>query len=317
MLDFIPIFAEQASTFAPRTDALFFFLTIVSAIITLVIFLGIIFLGVKYRHKPGEDRPSVPYENVALEIAWTVIPGIAFIGIFFWGALLSYDFYNVPEDAMEINVVGKQWMWKIQHPNGRREVNSLHIPLGQPVKLTMTSQDVIHDFYIPAFRVKQDLLPGRRTQMWFEATKKGEYHLFCAEYCGTNHSTMGGTVYVMDPADYQEWLEGGPALPPVMAGEMLYQKLGCMTCHDAGARSRGPELQGMFLKEVTLKDGSVVTADETYIKESLLDPTAKIVEGFTPLMPNFTTQLNTEEIAQIIAYIKSLGDETPSRLRNQ
>ena len=307
MLNF-KLLPDSASTFVPLTDPLYWFLAIFVGGFTIVVSLLFVFLGIKYRQIPGSGRKSVHVEAMALEITWSIIPAIIAVGIFFWGAFVFYDVRTVPENTIDMTVIGKQWMWKVQHPNGMREVNELHMPLGRPVKLTMTSQDVIHSFYIPAFRAKQDVLPARYTTMWFEATKPGEYPLFCAEYCGTEHSTMGGTVYVMQPDEYEEWLSGGPALTPVAAGEALFNQMGCATCHAAGDASRGPQLNGVFGHEVTLRGGDTVVADEEYIRESILEPGLRVVEGYSPLMPIFKNQLSDEDVTNLVAYIKSLSE---------
>ncbi|MCF6284059.1 MAG: cytochrome c oxidase subunit II [Candidatus Hydrogenedentes bacterium] len=301
-----PLIPEQASTFAPNVDLMFYALTAFVGLFTIGITGVVIFLGIKYKAEPG--RKSVHMESMKLELLWTVIPAIIALGIFVWGAIIYFDYQNIPENTLDINVIGKQWMWKIQHGNGKREVNELHVPVNKAVKLTMTSQDVIHDFYIPAFRVKQDVLPAKYTEMWFEATKVGTYPVFCAEYCGTQHSTMDGIVVVMEQDDYQEWLQGGPPVTPAQAGEPIFQQMGCITCHDAGAASRGPILNGVFGREVALRGGETVVADEEYIRESIMTPSAKIADGYAPLMPTFPN-LDEEDILNIIAYIKSLSDE--------
>jgi cytochrome c oxidase subunit 2 len=231
--------------------------------------------------------------------------------MFTWGAALYFKTYDrAPADSLEIYVVGKQWMWHIQHPTGQREINQLHIPLGRPIKLTMATEDVIHSFYIPVFRVKKDVVPGRYSTIWFEATKPGIYHLFCAEYCGTGHSRMVGWVTVMEPVQYQDWLSGGvPGESLASAGEKLFQQMGCNTCHRVGGR--GPMLTGLFGKPVQLRTGETVIADEAYIRESILNSNAKIVAGFpSPSdMPTYQGQISEEGLLQIIAYIKSLGEE--------
>lgn len=301
-----PLIPEQASTFAPNVDLLFYSLTVFTALFTVGITAVLIFLGLKFKAEPG--RKSIHIENMQLELLWSAIPAVIALVIFAWGAILYFDYRNIPENTLDINVIGKQWMWKIQHPNGKREVNELHVPVNKAVKITMTSQDVLHDFYIPAFRVKQDALPAKYTDMWFEATKVGTYPIFCAEYCGTDHSTMGGTVTVMEQDAYQEWLQGGPPVTPAQAGETLFQQMGCMTCHDAGAASRGPILSGVFGHEVKLRGGETTVADEEYIRESIMTPSAKVVDGYAPLMPSFPN-LDEEEILNLVAYIKSLSDE--------
>jgi cytochrome c oxidase subunit 2 len=231
--------------------------------------------------------------------------------IFVWGARLYVAMSHPPDDALEVAVVGQQWMWKFQYPEGQRAINELHVPVGHPVRLTMTSQDVIHSFYVPAFRIKMDVVPGRYTTTWFEATRPGEYHLFCAEYCGTVHAGMGGRVVVLPPAQYQQWLSGGrDADPMARVGQRLFQELGCEACHRAGSDSRGPSLRGVFGTPVQLQNGEVVRADETYIRESILNPRAKVVAGYPPIMPAFQGQISEEGLLQLIAYIKSLASTT-------
>jgi cytochrome c oxidase subunit 2 len=303
---FIP---EQASTFAPRVDFYFYFLTVMVTVLTVGIFIALIAIAVKYRRKEGEERLSHPLHNVMLEITWTVIPTIVVIGLFAWATWLYADYMNEPEGGLEIDVVGKQWMWKIQHPNGVREVNTLHVPVGRPVVLTLASQDVLHDFYIPAFRVKQDAIPGRFTKMWFEATKTGTFHLFCAEYCGTEHSKMIGTVTVMEETEYAEWLQGGPKKSPIEAGEFLFTQRGCITCHSGQTDARGPNLEGSFGETTILKGGTEMVRDEEYLRESIMEPGKRVVEGYTPLMPSFKNQLTDEDVMNLVAYIKSLEKE--------
>jgi len=311
----------QASTFASQVDMLYAFLLMVTAFFSVLIAAFVIGFSIKYRRRSDSERTPHLHGSTALEIAWSIIPlGIAMV-MFFWGASMFVTLKRPPDDAMQVNVVGKQWMWKIQHLEGRREINELHVPVGRPVKLTLTSEDVIHSFYVPAFRIKQDAVPGRYTTVWFEATKPGRYHLFCAEYCGTKHSGMIGEIVVMDPADYQAWLTaeapapaaagvaaGGESL--VAAGRALFEKNGCVTCHQPGS-VLGPMLAGIVGTSVTLQDGSTVKVDEDYLRESILTPQAKVVKGFAPVMPTFKGQLNEEQILQLIAYIKSLG-ATPS-----
>ncbi|MBI1320085.1 MAG: cytochrome c oxidase subunit II [Candidatus Hydrogenedens sp.] len=301
----IPLIPEHASTFAAKVDPLFWFLTIFVAIFCVAITAIFIYLGLRYKQTPG--RKSEHYENMALELTWSVIPAIIAIGIFWWGTVIYFEYANMPEDTYDVSVVGKQWMWKVQHPNGKTEVNHLTMPVGQAVKLTMTSQDVLHDFYIPAFRVKQDVIPARYTTMWFEATKTGEFPLFCAEYCGTEHSTMVGGVTVLPQAEFTAWLGGETGMTPVEAGAALFQQMGCVTCHAQGDASRGPQLNGKFGTEETFTDGSTATIDEEYIRESIMTPGMKIVQGYAPLMPTFASQLSEDDINNLIAYIKSLS----------
>jgi cytochrome c oxidase subunit II len=303
-----PLFPEQASTMAARVDALFYFLVAVTICFVTLIFVTIVFFAVKYRRRAEDERPAPIEGNFWLEVVWSVIPlGLTMI-MFVWGAIIYFDIFNPPNDALEISIVGRQWMWKAQHPEGQSEINELHVPLGQPVKLTMTSEDVIHDFFLPAFRVKQDVLPGRYTTLWFEATKAGEYPLYCAEYCGTQHSGMIGRVVVMEPAEFQKWLSGGATgMSMADLGESLFQRLGCQTCHRAGGTIQGPSLTGLFGKTVKLESGATVIVDEDYIRESIIDPRAKIVAGYQPIMPTFKGLISEEGLLQLIAYIKSLS----------
>jgi cytochrome c oxidase subunit 2 len=228
--------------------------------------------------------------------------------IFVWGAVIYFNERTPPRGATEIYVVAKQWMWKLQHEEGPREINELHVPVGRDVKMIMTSQDVIHSFYVPAFRIKQDVLPGRYTTAWFHATKAGTYHLFCAEYCGTMHSGMIGQVVVMEPAQYEAWMGGGGAMGSLASnGETIFQQLGCSTCHRSDTQGRGPNLVGLFGKRVQLEDGRTVIADENYIRESILSPAAKVVSGFKPIMPVFQGLVSEEQLSALVAYIKSLN----------
>lgn len=302
----------RASHFAMQSDMLFFFLVAMSFVISTGVFLTIIFFGLKYRKKDGVVRPSKSFESMSLEITWSIIPLVIGIGIFAWGAILFFDAQRIPKaGALNINVVGKQWMWKIQHPNGKTLTNELRIPTGRPIQITLTSQDVIHSFFLPAFRQKQDALPGKYTTMWVEANKTGTFPLFCAEYCGTEHSRMIGKVVVMDPVEYEKWMAASNTLTPVAAGERLFnQLLGCVACHGEGPTQRGPSLSGLYLSDVKLQDGSTVLADEEYIRQSIISPNARIVSGYTPLMPvTYDSQLTDEELMQLVAYIKQLGSK--------
>ncbi|HEY1265858.1 MAG TPA: cytochrome c oxidase subunit II [Candidatus Binatia bacterium] len=306
----LPLFPQQASTMAPRVDALFFFLIALSLFFGLLIAFLIVYFAVKYRRRPGRERGVSVAPNIWLEIFWTAVPfGITMV-LFFWGATVFFDQTQPPVGAMDITVVGRQWMWKLQHPEGPREIDELHVPIGRPVKLTMTSEDVIHDFFVPAFRVKMDVIPGRYTTLWFEATKEGEYPIRCSQYCGTQHSGMLGRVVAMTPTDYQQWLGGGASgVSAAQAGQNLFERLGCAACHKSEGTSQGPSLAGLFGKAVKLQGGKTVVADEGYIRESILEPQAKIVAGFQPVMPTFKGLVSEEGILQIIAYIKSLGQQ--------
>ncbi len=306
-MDKFQLFPDQASTIAPKVDALFFYLCAITVFFTFLIFVLILFFAIKYRRKSESERPPDIHPSKILEVIWIVIPLLICVVMFVWGAVIFVSNSRPPANAMEINVVGKQWMWKIQHEDGQREIDELHVPVGKPVKLIMTSQDVIHDFFIPAFRVKMDVIPGRYTTEWFEATKPGEYHLFCSQFCGTLHAAMIGKVVVMEPDKYQAWLAGTITdETPKAAGEKLFAQYSCISCHS----QRAPTMANLFGSDVKVYEDGVlktVKADEGYIRESIVDPNKKIVQGYTPLMPSFQGQLTEEQIYELIAYIKSLG----------
>jgi cytochrome c oxidase subunit 2 len=228
--------------------------------------------------------------------------------IFVWSARLFFDIHRVPRDAVDVQVVGKRWMWKVQHVTGQREINQLHVPVGVPVRLTLTSEDVIHSFFIPAFRIKKDAVPGRYTSTWFQATEPGTYHLFCAEYCGTKHSAMIGEIVAMEPVEFQAWLAGGAeGVSLADAGEQLFQQLACVTCHRADSEGRGPSLAGVFGSEVRLAGGETVLADAEYVRESIVAPAARITAGYQPVMPTYQGLVSEEGLLQLIAYIETLG----------
>lgn len=304
----IPFIPPSASTLSGKVDALYFYLSGVTLFFALLISGVIIFFVIKYRRRSPFEIPRPIAGSHKLETLWSVIPFIIAMTIFAWGAQVYFQMYRPPKNAVEVYVVGKQWMWKIQHSTGQREINELHVPAGRKVKLIMTSEDVIHDLFLPAFRIKADVLPGRYTTQWFEATKPGTYHLFCAEYCGMNHSGMIGSIIVMQPTEFDDWLAGNAAQQsPVVAGEQLYQSLGCASCHGGrGEGGRGPGIVGLFGRPVVLTNGQTVTADEGYIRESIENPQAKIVAGYSPIMPTFQGQVTPEQLIQIISYIKSL-----------
>jgi len=300
-----PLFPPRASTLAGSVDHLYFFLLGLTAFFSTLIFLVIVYFAIKYRRRSDADRPAEIHGSTALEIVWTAIPLVIVMFIFGWGVRIFYLRSRAPADAMNVYVVGKQWMWKIQHPEGRSEINELHVPLGVPVKLLMTSEDVIHDFSIPAFRIKQDVLPGRYTTEWFEATRTGDFHLFCAQYCGTLHSGMVGRVVVMEPAEFQAWLAEAPQAPSMTAeGRRLFTRLNCATCHSDPRKA--PALAGRFGSTVTLADGRRAVVDAEYLRESILWPRAKTVAGFPPVMPAYQGQLNESQVLDLVAYIESL-----------
>jgi cytochrome c oxidase subunit II len=296
------IFPPSASEFAPKYDLLYYFLTAVSAFFSVLIFGLIIYFCIKYRRKEN-DQPTPTFESTKLEIFYTVVPFIVVMVMFFWGAGLYFQVFEEPKDPLNVHVIGKQWMWKVQHMEGRREINELHVPIGRKVQLTLGSQDVIHSFFIPAFRVKHDAVPGRYTTMTFTPTKTGEFHLFCAEYCGTQHSGMIGRVVVMEPQEYEAWLSGSvPDEPPAVTGARLFTSLGCQTCH----ASQAPTMAGLFGGRVELEGGKTVTADEHYLRRSIWDSTSEIVKGYKPIMPSFRGQVSEEQLTALISYIKSV-----------
>ncbi|HEX5708844.1 MAG TPA: cytochrome c oxidase subunit II [Pyrinomonadaceae bacterium] len=306
----VPFAPEQASTFAPEVDALYLFLVTLTMFFSVLISVLIVYFAVKYRRRSPTEVPRPRAGAIQLELLWTIIPLLISMGIFAWGASVYYKLYRAPEEAMEIYVVGKQWMWKFQHREGQREINELHVPVGARVKLIMTTEDVIHSFYVPAFRIKTDVVPGRYSYAWFEATKTGRYYLFCAEYCGTNHSGMGGHVVVMEPSEYQQWLAGGATDSPAEQGQAVFRERGCASCHaveEDQPQGRGPILRNLFGSRVELDDGSSVVANEAYIRESILNPRAKTVAGFTQIMPTYQGQLSEEQILQLIAYLRTLN----------
>ena len=301
------LFPEQASTMAGRVDALYFALVGLSAFFSALIAGLIVYFAAKFRRRAPDSVGAVIHGGMVLEITWSVVPLIITMGIFVWGASVFFAMSRPPDETLNIYVVGKQWMWKFQHLDGQREINELHVPVGRPVKMIMTSEDVIHDFFVPAFRVKADVIPGRYTSVWFEPTKAGRYHLFCAEYCGTRHSGMIGQVVVMDPSEYQTWLSGGaPEGSLASAGAKLFADLACNTCHRPDAQGRGPVLEGLFGNSVTLQSGETVTVDEAYVRESILTPSAKIAAGFQPIMPTFQGLVTEEQLLELIEYVKSL-----------
>ncbi len=307
-----PILPEQASKIATQTDNLCWGLVSISAAVCLIVFVPMIYFLFKYRNGHPADRSPSNLPQTRIEIAWTILPLLIFMCFYVWGAKAYFNIERPPPGAMEINVIGKQWMWKVQHPEGNREIDELHVPVGRIVKLTMTSQDVIHDFFVPAFRTKQDVVPGRYTTEWFQADKIGTYHLFCSEYCGTSHSHMEGRVIVLSQADYQAWLtEGQPGTTLAESGERLFRELGCSGCHLGQSVIRAPPLQGLFGKPVPLNDGTVVIADEGYIRDSILLPAKQITGGYTNDMPSFAGRVSEDELLELIAYIKTLGSQSP------
>jgi cytochrome c oxidase subunit II len=304
----------QASTIAERVDHILYAVTAVTGSVALAVFVVLIVFGIRYRRESrtprAEDVPAAQARaRRRLEAAWTLIPLLLFLAAYAWAARVYVEESKAPAAAMELYVVAKQWMWKVQHPGGAREIGEMHVPRGQPMRLVMTSQDVIHSFFVPAFRLKRDVLPGRYTELWFTATQTGRFHLFCAEYCGTDHSHMGGDVVVMEPDEYARWLDAHRGAPDMAArGEALYRSYGCSGCHGANAAVRAPNLVGLYGKPVPLADGTVVVADERYIRDSILLPAKEVAAGFEPIMPSFAGRVAEEDLLDLIAYVKSLAN---------
>lgn len=299
---------ERASTAAAETDGLFLLLTLVSCVYAALIFGLLLAFALRYRRRSEGERAGRSEVGLGLELAWTLVPLGTGLGIFAWGTGAYLRQVEAPEGAIPIAVVGKQWMWKVQHADGRREVNELHVPAGRPVVLRIGSEDVIHSFYVPAFRLKMDAVPGRTSSLWFQATTPGSYRIFCAEYCGTQHSGMIGRLVVLEPSRFERWLAGGESggegLPT--AGERLFLRLGCASCHHAESGPRGPDLAGVFGRPTRFRDGGEAAADEAYLRESILDPQARIVAGYEPLMPTYRGQLPEEGMLQLVEYLRAL-----------
>lgn len=305
-MQWLPIYPPQASTISGEVDSLALFMFIVSVLIALSIFSLIVIFCVKYRRRAGNEIGQPDRHTTPVEVTWTLVPLALCMIPFVWGAHIYLQEAQPPANALEVYVVAKQWMWKTEQPGGQEEIDALHVPTGRPVKLTMTSQDVIHSFYVPAFRVKADVLPDRYTTLWFTATQPGDYMLYCAQYCGTDHAAMTGHVVALMPGDYATWLNQSSTAfqSPAAQGRKLFQQYGCVDCHEA---NRAPSLQGLYGQPVLLSDGSTVIADDNYIRQKLLTPSATIPAGFAPIMPSFVGRLSEEDILNVIAYIKSIG----------
>jgi cytochrome c oxidase subunit II len=308
-----PLIPEQASNFAPTVDLLMLFIVAICLFFAVAITFAVIYFFFKYERKHQTEIGVPIHGDMRLETAWIVVPLVLAMAMFAWGAVVYVDFRHSPGDTLDIYVVGKQWMWKVQQPNGLREINEVHLPVDRDVRLIMASEDVIHDFSVPAFRVKMDVVPGHYNTLWFRPTKAGRYRLYCSQYCGTNHAIMTGWITVMEQGDYAAWLSGaaGAEANPLVAGEKLFGEKACITCHLSDGKGRGPSLNGLYGKQALLADGRTVTADDAYIRESILQPNAKIVAGYQPIMPSFQGQLTEEQIIALTAYIKSLQNEPP------
>jgi cytochrome c oxidase subunit 2 len=300
-----------ASANVAETDLLIIALVAISGVVLALVFGLMLLYVVRYRHNSPIDRGQIAEKTFRFEISWTAATLVIFFGLFIWGADLYVRLWRAPPDAVKIYVVAKQWMWKVQHPGGQRELNALHVPAGKPVELIMTSQDVIHDFFVPAFRLKRDLLPGQYETLSFQAERPGTYHLFCAQFCGTDHAAMLGRIVVLPPAEYQRWLARNGAGDTLAAeGARLFIQYGCSGCHGGHGTVRAPPLDGVYGSPVPLSDGSVIVADEAYIRDSILQPKRQVVASYEPLMPSFAGVIGEDDLVKLVAYIVSLGSET-------
>ena len=311
MFSGIPLFPEQGSALAADVDALYFFIVAVTAFVAIVVTIVVIYFAAKYSTNDPLKVGARIHGSIPLELAWSIIPFLVTIVIFVWSADVFFDLQRPPDQTLEIYATGKRWMWKFQHLDGQNEINELHVPAGRPVKVTFTSEDVLHSLFFPVFRTKADAIPGRYSTVWFTPTLVGEHHIFCAEYCGTNHSGMVGKVVVMEPTAYEAWLRGnvgGGSL--VTRGERLFSDLACNTCHLSDGRGRGPSLANKFGAAERLATGATVAVDEAYVRESILTPQAKLVDGYQPLMPTFQGLVSEENVMALVEYVKSL--RTPS-----
>ena len=303
------LYPPEASKIAPQMDALYFFMVLVSLIGLTIVILLVTAFSIMYSKK----RHPVPVQiegSTMLEATWTIIPLGLFLIMFVWGALIYFRVYTPPANAMNIYVVGKQWMWKAEHPGGQHEIDSLHVPAGRAVQLTLISQDVFHSFSIPAFRVKREAIPGRYTTVWFEATTPGTYHLFCTQYCGTDHSHMIGDVVVMTPDDFKKWLDSSTSGASLAQnGERLFASLSCSACHNARPDARGPNLANVYGSKLTLSDGQTQLADEAFIRNAILNPSQHVTQGFAPIMPTYQGQISEDGVIALVEYIKSLNSD--------
>ncbi len=300
------LFPAEASSISPWVDALYFFLVLMTVVGMALVGVLLLVFSVRYRKARNPEATQVEGSTL-LEATWTIIPLAIFLLCFVWGALLYFRIYNPPTNAMNIYVVGKQWMWKAEHPGGQHEINALHVPMGQPVQLTMISQDVFHSFSIPDFRIKREVIPGRYSTVWFQATQVGEYHLFCTQYCGTQHSGMIGTITVLTPEDYQKWLhESTSGMSLAQNGERLFASMGCHQCHSGNAAARGPNLAGVYGTKLTMNDGSQVLVNDAYLRDAILNPSQHVTAGFAPIMPTYQGQISEDGLIDLVEYLKGL-----------
>jgi len=300
------LFPAEASGISPYVDALYVFLLLMTVVGTVLVAVLLFVFSIRYRREKNPVATQIEGSTL-LEATWTIIPLAIFLVTFVWGALLYFRIYNPPANAMNIYVVGKQWMWKAEHPGGQHEINALHVPTGQPVQLTMISQDVFHSFSIPDFRIKREVIPGRYSTVWFEATQPGTYHLFCTQYCGTQHSGMVGEVTVLKPDDYKKWLQqSNSGMSLAQNGERLFASMGCNSCHSGTAAARGPNLAGVYGAKLTLTDGSQVLVNDAYLRDAILNPSQHVTAGFAPIMPTYQGQISEDGLIDLVEFIKNM-----------
>ena len=303
----LQLFPESASMEAGDVDSLFYFMLAVCGSVTALIFILLAYFSVRYRRTKGNLVAKSYKMPKWVEITWMVVPFLIFLGMFYWGAKLYFSVLRPPDKALEINVIAKQWMWKFQHAGGQRELNELHVPVNQPIKITLASQDVIHSFFVPAFRLHFDVVPGRYRTTWFQPTKIGTFQLECSQYCGTNHSRMLGKIIVMSQADYENWLKLGADNSIASRGQNLFRQTGCNACHTGDSGARAPMLENIYGQTVNLENGENIKIDDNYIRNSILNPQSQIVAGYKPIMPTFQGQFDEEQLLELVAYIKSLS----------
>jgi cytochrome c oxidase subunit 2 len=300
------LFPPEASTIAPYADALYFALVGMTITGLILVLTMVVTFSIRYRQERSPEATQMEGSTL-LEATWTLIPLGIFLVFFVWGALLYFRIYNPPPNSMNVYIVGKQWMWKAEHPGGQHEIDALHIPVNVPIQLTLISQDVFHSFSMPAFRVKREAIPGRYTTVYFQATKPGKYHLFCSQYCGTEHSGMIGWIYVMNRDDYRAWAAGSTSGASLAQnGERLFASLGCNACHSGSAAARGPNLANVYNTRIRLTDGSTIQANEAYLRESILNPSTHVPAGYAPIMPTYQGQISEDGLIDLVEYIKSL-----------
>ena len=304
----LSLWPQAASASAVETDHLIFLFTLLTLLLVVPVFLAISFFAIRYRDGIKVVRVRVENRDRMLELGWMIIPFVLTLIFFAWGARMFDTHRHAPPNAIAIQAIGRQWMWKFQHPGGQAEINNLHVPVGEPVLITMISQDVIHSLYIPALRIQMETLPGRYTQLWFKADTTGRFHILCSEFCGTDHSKMAGILTIMAPAAFQDWLEGaGSNQDLAAAGSRLFSTYGCSGCHDSGATVRAPSLAGVWGHAVPLQGGGTILADASYIHDKIYNPDNHLIAGYKQIMPSFKGLIPEDDMTRLVAYIERLA----------